>query len=411
MSGCVAESSQPWSVGPWTLEPRGLALCGNAAAAPGEEARRVAAKVRADTASAGGGGEASTYSQRLSSLQGADCVVTQQEVSEFLELAGQGEALWEGVSSDARTNVQRHRDRSLCGGVFVKMSAHIPTATDLSHVAACYLDFADRATWDKQVDGFRTLHSKEGSDALYYTMHVPPLSDRDFVIFHAILRHESGKGVLLYMRHADPSFVPHTRAVRACCYVTVVEITEHPEGGASVVVIAAVDPKIPFLPKWIVNALVPSEWRKNVAEVERHCSKLAAAGTRPACAALFGPRPQPGEAPGAAPAAEAAAKAAAGDDDNNLSPDDTTCKDSGFFISGTTRSPSSESGASTPPAAAHSAAPAPPSAPAQPSAPALLERGASAAKQGALKAEPKLPALEDDAVRPASMWCGECVCR
>jgi len=118
-------------------------------------------------------------------------------------------------------------------------------------------------------------------------MRVPPLTDRDFLVYQTILRHSSGKGLLIYMRGADGPQVPQTGAVRGSMYVTATQIMEHPDGGASITVMSAVDPKISFVPKWIINALVPAEWRKNVAEVTKRCAELARAGARPECAALF----------------------------------------------------------------------------------------------------------------------------
>ena len=84
--------------------------------------------------------------------------------------------------------VRRHRDRSLFGGsAFVKLTGRVANATAAqalgkfqlgssfwtrlgcfrpwklawhcwNEVAHCHMHFADRAGWDKQMDGFKILH-------------------------------------------------------------------------------------------------------------------------------------------------------------------------------------------------------------------------------------------------------------
>jgi len=283
MSGKII-GNDAWQVGPWILEPRGLASCGNATEAP---PRHIVEKLQEPPKTCKQ--KPQSYVECLSECSFSNEAVTADEVKQFLELGQSGEQSWDVVSDDGLTQVHRYHDRSMCGGVFVRLSARLPEVSNLSHVAGCYVDFKDRATWDKQMTDFRVLHNVAGSDVLYSILHAPALTDRDFVFFHTICRRADGKGLLIYMRAADSTFVPPSRAVRGVLYLTSIEIFEHPEGGVGIRVLSALDPNILFLPKWIMNALCPSEWRKFVANLTQHCKELESQKVALKCASLFEP--------------------------------------------------------------------------------------------------------------------------
>lgn len=63
------------------------------------------------------------------------------------------------------------------------------------------------------------LQHGEGNDLMHTVLHSPPLSDRDFLVWHIVLRHTNGKGLMFYSRSADDSFYPPGRAVRAMQYI------------------------------------------------------------------------------------------------------------------------------------------------------------------------------------------------
>jgi len=140
---------------------------------------------------------------------------------------------------------------------------------------------------DKQMDGFQVLHNVAANDILYSVIHASPLADRDFLSFHALFRHEQGNGLAFYTRFADESFfTPPCRAVRAKQYVLMTEIMQDADV-VTFTTTTAMDPQIPWLPKWIMNWLVPSEFRKWVSAVENRCGELARAGIKVPCATLL----------------------------------------------------------------------------------------------------------------------------
>eukprot|EP00440_Ansanella_granifera_P008922 gb/GFBE01009668.1/.p1 GENE.gb/GFBE01009668.1/~~gb/GFBE01009668.1/.p1 ORF type:complete len:406 (+),score=81.46 gb/GFBE01009668.1/:1-1218(+) len=273
-----------WKAGPWQVEPRGLLACGNPRAA-GPQVPSAEKLAKLQTSASEGREAGKCFVERLSSRSDACRVITKSEVEELLELTGAGEEVWESIQADAQIQVRRHRDRSLFGGcVFVKLSAHIPDA-QAAHVAHCFLNFADRAGWDKQMDGFNVLHNVAGNDLLYSVIHASPLADRDFLVFQMLFRHEHGRGLMFYSRSADDDLCPPTRNIRARQYVSATEIMQNPGGGVTFTTTTAVDPQIPFLPKWIMNLLVPSEFRRWANAVEHRCKELR--GTDVPCSMLF----------------------------------------------------------------------------------------------------------------------------
>lgn len=202
-------------------------------------------------------------------------VIRPREVEQLVELSSAGEEVWETLVKDEQIHIQRHRDRSLFNGsVFVKLVGRISNTT-AAHVAHCFGNFADRAGWDKQMDSFRLMYNVASNDILYSLLHAPPLTDRDFLIYHATMRHEAGRGIMLYTRSASNSLCPPTRAVRATQYVASYCIMQDPDGkGVTFTTTSAVDPHIPFLPKWVLMPC-PSPWR-------RCCSRRpSSAGRRP----------------------------------------------------------------------------------------------------------------------------------
>lgn len=282
-----SRDSKGWSVGPWRVESRGLAACGNPPALGLDEKRAALLEMDAIAPLSSQEIEKS-FVQRRSERQDACRVITKEEVEQLLEITNAGDDVWEQIQADEKIQIRRHRNRNLFGGaVFVKLEARLATVSSPADVAHCFLNFEDRTTWDKQMDGFSILHNVAHNDMLYSVLHAPPLADRDFLVFHTLFTHERQKGLMFYSRSADNSFSPSKGCVRATQYVSVTEIMEDPVGGVKVCTTTAVDPNIPFLPRWIMNLMVPSEFRKWVAAVDKRCGELARAGITVPCAHLF----------------------------------------------------------------------------------------------------------------------------
>ncbi|CAE6960275.1 unnamed protein product [Symbiodinium natans] len=198
----------------------------------------------------------------------------------LLELTGAGEEdltqlAWETLQKDEQVHIQRHRDRSLfCGSVFVKLTGHVPNTT-VAHVAHCFSNFADRGLWDKQMDSFRVMYNVQSNDIVYGLLHVPPLTDRDFFLYHATLCHESGRGIMFYTRSASNSLCPPTRAVRATQYMASHCLMQDPDGkGVTFTSTQAVEPHIPFLPRWVMTLLLPAEFRRWRSAVDQRSHEL-----------------------------------------------------------------------------------------------------------------------------------------
>lgn len=279
-------STDSWQAGPWQLVSNGLASMGNKRSGgleclDAQKSESIQVKLEE---------EETDFVSCLSSPCKAKRVIMQREVEQLLTLTDAGDEVWETIQVDDMIHVRRHRDPGLFGGcVFVKLSGHVANAT-APQVAHCHMNFADRAGWDNQMDGFKVLHHTEGNDLLYCVIHAPPLSDRDFLMFHTVFRHESGRGLMFYSRSADDSLCPPNRAIRARQYVAAHQIMQDPDGrGVTFITTTAMDPQIPFLPRWIMSLLVPSEFRRWVHAVERRCKELHRDNIEVPCAPLFLP--------------------------------------------------------------------------------------------------------------------------
>mmetsp|Transcript_64702 Transcript_64702/g.142780 ORF Transcript_64702/g.142780 Transcript_64702/m.142780 type:complete len:350 (+) Transcript_64702:54-1103(+) len=276
---------ESWQVGPWRFEPGGLAACGNDVdISQGKvDLTRFQAAVQTTTPDL-----SAKYLERLESGSDSMRVITKEELSQYVELASLGEDAWETVQRDSEIHIRRYRDRKYFGGVFVKLTGRLPNA-NAAHAAHCFLNFADRAGWDSQMDNFRVVHRIADNELLYSRLHCPPLTDREFFTYHMLLSHEKRGGLLIYSRSVDAemSAMPRSGNVRAHQYMMASEIMDDPEGGAFFTTISAVDPRIPFMPKWIMSLMMPSEFRKWVSSVARRCKKLKELGKSVPCEVFF----------------------------------------------------------------------------------------------------------------------------
>mmetsp|Transcript_58107 Transcript_58107/g.125581 ORF Transcript_58107/g.125581 Transcript_58107/m.125581 type:complete len:380 (-) Transcript_58107:199-1338(-) len=270
----------PVQVGEWTLEPGGLASCGTLSESARDEV--MSGMSMADTSR--------DYMDRLAVADDKH-LISVEEVQQYLSLVTMENDAWELVTEDSRIKVHRLRDRSLGGGVCVKLFARLPPGTSLMHAANCVLNYEDRKKWDKQIIGARLLGHAHGNDLLYGICRAAPLADRDFLAFHTLFRREDGKGIMSYQRGADNAMFPPTKAVRVTMYVLATQVYEEPDGSVCLSVMSACDPVIPLMPKWIINMLTPSEWRRFTTAVATRSKKLQAAKEIPPCAFLFEPRP------------------------------------------------------------------------------------------------------------------------
>eukprot|EP00443_Scrippsiella_acuminata_P127769 CAMPEP_0115750690 /NCGR_PEP_ID=MMETSP0272-20121206/94867_1 /TAXON_ID=71861 /ORGANISM="Scrippsiella trochoidea, Strain CCMP3099" /LENGTH=173 /DNA_ID=CAMNT_0003195839 /DNA_START=31 /DNA_END=549 /DNA_ORIENTATION=+ len=66
-------------------------------------------------------------------------------------------------------------------------------------------------------------------------------------------------------------------------------ISADPEGGTRFTTVAVVDPKIPFMPKWVINIFIPSEMRKFIVLLNENSHALKQAGIKTPCASFFVP--------------------------------------------------------------------------------------------------------------------------
>eukprot|EP00929_Paragymnodinium_shiwhaense_P071501 TRINITY_DN3633_c0_g2_i1.p1 TRINITY_DN3633_c0_g2~~TRINITY_DN3633_c0_g2_i1.p1 ORF type:complete len:402 (+),score=37.47 TRINITY_DN3633_c0_g2_i1:219-1424(+) len=272
--------------GPWILEPAGLQACGNVMSADVCPARShsFAQKIQTDSPRF-----ETDYATHMSSKCEKDRIITSAEVEKFLSLScgGQDDTMWEVIKEDSQISTKRYRDLSLFpGAVLARVSAQLANTT-AAHVAHCFLNFADREAWDKQVGSFRVLHNICANDVLYYNLKAAPLHDRDFVVWHTIWRHESGRGLLIYNRSASDVLSPPTSCkVRATQYVQATEIMEDGQGNVRFSTTAAIDPCVP-IPKWLTSMMIPREFRKWVAGVEKRCAELRSDNFVPPCNSFF----------------------------------------------------------------------------------------------------------------------------
>ena len=84
--------------------------------------------------------------------------------------------MWQTFHHDEKLHARRHKDRTLVGGaIFVKVSGYFPGVT-VDHVAHCYMNFNDRAGWDRQMDGFKVtspvVHLMIACYSFYYILYI-----------------------------------------------------------------------------------------------------------------------------------------------------------------------------------------------------------------------------------------------
>lgn len=252
-----------WVAGDWELLPDGLRVIGNDIDAPPLDNPESEEELDHDT----------PFVEKLNSARARQRIITQREAEELLAVV-HCDAYWDAFHRDEFIEVQRHKDRSLFGGaVFVKISGCFP-GTTVDHVAHCYMNFKDRAKWDKQMDGFKVLNHSKGNDLLYSVIHSPPLSDRDFMVFHTVLRHRSRSGLMFYSRSVDDAFYPkQPGAVRATQFMAAHQLIQE-AGGVRFMTSTAIDPHIAFLPRWVLTLLLPSEFKRWRSSVLRRCGEL-----------------------------------------------------------------------------------------------------------------------------------------
>eukprot|EP00929_Paragymnodinium_shiwhaense_P071500 TRINITY_DN3633_c0_g1_i1.p1 TRINITY_DN3633_c0_g1~~TRINITY_DN3633_c0_g1_i1.p1 ORF type:complete len:400 (+),score=37.67 TRINITY_DN3633_c0_g1_i1:108-1307(+) len=272
--------------GPWILEPAGLQACGNAMSANVCPVRShsFAQKAQTDAPSF-----ETDYATHMSSKCEKNRIVTAGEVQQFLSLGvqGQNDTMWEVIKEDSQISTKRYRELSLFpGAVLARVSATVPNTT-AAHVAHCFLNFADREAWDTQVGSFKILHNVCGNEVLYFNLKAAPLHDRDFVVWHTVWRHESGRGLLIYNRSTNDVLAPPGKCtVRANAYVQATEIMEDGHGGVHFSTTAAIDPSVP-VPKWLTSMLIPREFRRWVSCVTKRCEELRSERFVPPCIGLF----------------------------------------------------------------------------------------------------------------------------
>eukprot|EP00929_Paragymnodinium_shiwhaense_P019718 TRINITY_DN13346_c0_g1_i1.p1 TRINITY_DN13346_c0_g1~~TRINITY_DN13346_c0_g1_i1.p1 ORF type:complete len:445 (+),score=31.92 TRINITY_DN13346_c0_g1_i1:127-1461(+) len=281
-----AMEGQGQRVGPWLLEQAGLLACGNTADTSICSERRSAFSKMVLTDSPR---FKTDYATHMSDHIEKHRAITAEELSQFMTMGCEDESKWDILREDGHMSVKRYSDLNLFpGAVLARLGSRIPNTT-AACVAHCFCNFADREVWDKQVGSFKILHTVGSNDILYYNLKASPLHDRDFLVFHTIWRHESGRGLLIYSRSADDMLVPaHKSAVRALQYVQATELMEDEDGGVDFTTTAAIDPAVP-IPKWLTSLLIPREFSKWVASVTKRCDEMRVAGFVPPCSKLFVP--------------------------------------------------------------------------------------------------------------------------
>mmetsp|Transcript_58108 Transcript_58108/g.125585 ORF Transcript_58108/g.125585 Transcript_58108/m.125585 type:complete len:374 (-) Transcript_58108:204-1325(-) len=266
----------PVQVGEWTLEPGGLASCGTLSESARDEV--MSGMSMADTSR--------DYMDRLAVADDKH-LISVEEVQQYLSLVTMENDAWELVTEDSRIKVHRLRDRSLGGGVCVKLFARLPPGTSLMHAANCVLNYEDRKKWDSRTVGARLLGNARGNDLLYYVQRAQSLADRDFICFHSLFRRRDGNGIMSYQRSAENMLAPLTNAVRATTYVSATQVYRHPAGGTCLKIVTALDCRIPSQPEWVFNLLTPLDFRQFVSAVENRSQQLARACEVPPCTSLF----------------------------------------------------------------------------------------------------------------------------
>lgn len=254
----------------WHLVPRPLGACGN--------------KTTSLEA------EAVTGLQATPLKGGIDILLGGEQTHRFIhpdELGVAAEILrwrddpsaWETLS-DARTHgvvVKRRAGESLAGPITCLVDAHLP-GIPLECAADVISNFTERSQWDTQQVDF-VCHDEWGSppgfaNGLFsFTLHVPPLVDRDFVNFHLMARRADGNGYITLTREAaHPSYPPKQNKVRGKLYANVLYANRDDKDPKSTrfCLIVKTDAKFGIVPFWLINIFIPGElvkWKKKLDKV------------------------------------------------------------------------------------------------------------------------------------------------
>mmetsp|Transcript_71523 Transcript_71523/g.155383 ORF Transcript_71523/g.155383 Transcript_71523/m.155383 type:complete len:399 (-) Transcript_71523:12-1208(-) len=245
------------------------------------------------------------YVDFLADESNASRIITDDEVAAIMALHREGDSVWEPVKDYGNLKVDRYHDRSLFSGcLFGRLTAHLPHATK-EHVAHCVMNFAERAKWDATVAGFDAWKGPAGNDVMRFRIHAPPFYDRDFVTLH-VLALCDGAGILTYQRFAmEELSPPSSKEVRGKFGCIATLIRDHPDGGVFFRSATVMDPKIPFLPKWLINTFIPMEFNKWIGVLSQRCAEMQKSGITAAslpCAKAFNDYfPPPEGMPAASP--------------------------------------------------------------------------------------------------------------
>lgn len=209
---------------------------------------------------------------------------------------------WEVLSSSPKTGFSlKRRAKEPPGPVTIMIEATVK-GIPMELAADVLSNFTRRSEWDKQQVNFQT-HDDWGCPAshanglFYFSLHIPPLADRDFVNYFALARAADGSGYMTFARDGEHPSYPagHEGRIRAQLHGNVMYMFRPPEdlGSSRFVMITKQDIKLAVIPYWLINVCVPHElgrWKNRLqAQCELRLKQHRASGSKFPLADLFSP--------------------------------------------------------------------------------------------------------------------------
>jgi len=200
-----------------------------------------------------------------------------EAASQLLQTA-HDDSFWEVLLSSPKTGFLFKRLASEPNNGPITILARIKLrGLPLEAVAHVMNNFTDRSKWDKQQVNFR-CHDDWGSPVrcnslFYFILRVPPLTDREFLNIFAMARSDDGNAYMTIARDGThPSYKTRKGCVRGSLFGNVLLVSRGDEpGSTNLTMITKQDVKLPVVPHWLINKVVPGQISNWNDKMQRAC--------------------------------------------------------------------------------------------------------------------------------------------
>mmetsp|Transcript_13190 Transcript_13190/g.34832 ORF Transcript_13190/g.34832 Transcript_13190/m.34832 type:complete len:410 (+) Transcript_13190:2-1231(+) len=284
-------AASAFCAGPWAVEPAGLRALGN----------EVSPTPRVEAAAGAPAPRPPRTDMRLCDLLKAELParVHPSEIDVISAgLSGGDGGAWERLCSQDGVTVSLVAGEPRGGCVTLKAEASLP-GVPVALAADQLNNFQQRTQWDEYCRDVKVHDIAAGDQGyavagqlMYFVLHAPPFSARDFVTQVVTMRSKSGDAYLTYTRSVEDEAFPAGRdgRVRARldgCLVVVRRDPKDPENSSQMLMLTRQDIKLPFVPHWFINRFAPAKLTEFVQGLRTACQRKLASRSFPPAEALF----------------------------------------------------------------------------------------------------------------------------